>query len=313
MTPDAIWSGRMAKFYWVFTHVIVVIILILRNSTLHKRIFIEHDYFYVVMFFISVVVCTFLYFACCIDPGYLPKNPDGPRVHVRADAPSEESTVHSESGENTASDHHAVDIELGAVLSSDKPAEAHHHENDLHVCTYCNVVQPLRTKHCNDCERCVSRYDHHCFFVGTCVGQQNHLVFWWYLLVQSFVIAWAFVMEMDGFVSTDTISDWFYTNGLILVVTFVLFIMFFLPFGLWLFHTYLILTNQTTWEVSKRNKITYLQEVPDDEFPFDVGFFANIREFFTMKYSKIVWMVPEDINTRPKKFNIWNNKYWSCF
>lgn len=311
MTPDAIWSGRMAKLYWVFGHVLIVIVLILRNSTLHKRIFLEHDYFYVVMFFVSFFICIILYFACCIDPGFQPKNTEGVRIRARNNNDEEEASEHlSDSLQNAEQ---PVDLELGAVLSSEKPPEAHHHEPELHVCSYCNIVQPLRTKHCNDCERCVSRYDHHCFFVGTCVGQRNHFLFWCYLLVQSFVIGWAFVMEMDGFVSTTTISDWFYTNGLILVVTFVLFVMFWLPFGLWGFHTYLILTNQTTWEVTKRRKISYLQEVPEEEFPFDIGFFGNFKEFFTMRKSNIVWMVPEDINTRTKKFNIWNNKYWSCF
>jgi len=264
----------------------------------------------------SLLICIILYFACCIDPGYIPKNAGALIPRARGKEGEEEGIASHSSEDNdivqNAENHH-IDIELGAVLSIEQPPEAHHHQPDLRVCHYCNIVQPLRTKHCRDCERCVSRYDHHCFFVGTCVGQRNHLLFWCYLLVQSFVIGWAFVMEMDGFVSTNTISDWFYTNGLILVVAFVLFIMFWLPLGLWGFHTYLILTNQTTWEVSKRRKITYLQEVPEDEFPFDIGFFGNIKEFFTMGRSNIVWMVPEDINTRIKKFNIWNNKYYSCF
>lgn len=307
MTPDAVWSGRMAKFYWVFTHVIVVIILILRNSTLHQRIFVDHDYFYVAVFFVCLFICVVLYFACCVNPGYLPKNNDGMRIHARTN--HEEDSNNDSSAQNTSDT--TVDVELGAVLAN-KPAEVSH-EPEMHVCTHCNIVQPLRTKHCNDCERCVSRYDHHCFFVGTCVGQRNHFVFWCYLLVQSFMMGWAFVMEMDGFISTDSISSWFYANGLILVVTLVMFILFWLPFGLWLFHTFLIITNQTTWEVTKRRKITYLQEVPEDEFPFDIGCFGNIKEFYRMRAKNIVWNVPEDINTRTKKFNIWNNKYWSCF
>jgi len=161
----------------------------------------------------------------------------------------------------------------------------------------------------------VSRYDHHCFFIGGCVGQKNHFVFWLYLAIQSFIIAWAFVMELDGFTSTQTISDWFYTNGLALVVSVVLFVMFFLPFGLWVFHSYLMLTNQTTWEVSKRRKISYLQELPEEVFPFDNGCMANVRQFWTMRNVDIEWIVQEKITSgnNNRGFNIWSNQYWSCF
>ena len=33
-------------------------------------------------------------------------------------------------------------------------------------CTVCNVEQPLRSKHCKDCRRCVALYDHHCPWTG---------------------------------------------------------------------------------------------------------------------------------------------------
>jgi len=302
MTTDALWSGRFAKIYWLFTHLIVLLVLVLRKSTLHKKLFIEFDYPYAVFFFVIFCVCTVLYFACCINPGYAVKNKGGMlQLH--------DEDEHNEQLQIADNDDRASDVELGVILSNKEEAQAPH----LHLCTHCNIIQPIRTKHCNECERCVSRYDHHCFFVGGCVGQKNHSVFWLYLLVQSFLIAWAFVMVVpDGFTDTSTISGWFYTNGLALVVSVVLFTMFFLPFGLWLFHSYLMLTNQTTWEVSKRRKITYLQELPEEVFPFDNGCLANIREFLTMRYNQIEWIVVEpEISNRG--FNIWTNKYWSCF
>lgn len=39
-------------------------------------------------------------------------------------------------------------------------------------CTQCNIEQPLRTKHCRSCKKCVSTYDHHCPWVGNCIGEK---------------------------------------------------------------------------------------------------------------------------------------------
>ena len=41
---------------------------------------------------------------------------------------------------------------------------------ELRFCKRCRLQQPLRTKHCYDCGRCVRTHDHHCPWVGSCVG-----------------------------------------------------------------------------------------------------------------------------------------------
>eukprot|EP01084_Bolivina_argentea_P070465 128093_1 len=49
------------------------------------------------------------------------------------------------------------------------------------ICKTCLVKKELRTKHCEICKGCVRRFDHHCPFIGNCVGHGNHRFFIYFL------------------------------------------------------------------------------------------------------------------------------------
>lgn len=58
-------------------------------------------------------------------------------------------------------------------------------------CSSCLVKRPIRSKHCSVCDRCVSRFDHHCPWVGNCIGEKNHNNFVGYLLFLSLLAVFA--------------------------------------------------------------------------------------------------------------------------
>lgn len=51
------------------------------------------------------------------------------------------------------------------------------------VCVLAVVNRDAHSHHCRRCNNCVREFDHHCKFLGTCVGAGNFREFFWLTLL----------------------------------------------------------------------------------------------------------------------------------
>ncbi|KAL8478496.1 hypothetical protein ACS0TY_030401 [Phlomoides rotata] len=213
----------------------------------------------VVFIVFTIYVLVLLLLTSSRDPGIIPRNAQPPEPE------NYENSLEFVSGQTPRLPRTKDVIVNGAIVK-------------VKYCDTCMLYRPPRCSHCSICDNCVERFDHHCPWVGQCIGLRNYRFFFMFVFSSTLLclyvhgFCWVYIKKIMDSEKSSIWKAMTNTPASIVLIIYTFLSLWFVG-GLSIFHLYLISTNQTTYE-------NFRYQYSRRANPYNKGTVQNFLEIF---------------------------------
>ena len=230
-----------------------------------------------ILLLISLIFCLFCIFS---SPGILPPNIDSSQNEVKKNYKNSSFPYKFKE---------KLILIRGQILK-------------LKVCSTCLITRPLGSTHCSKCNICIEKMDHHCPYVGNCLGLNNYKYFFYFICffdihtIFNFVICILRIIDFKKKIEIIISSILAFIN--IITISFVSALIY--------NHTTYIILGETAYMRLKYKTLLILYGNKKNK-----GFKENCNKIFCRKY-KPKQILKKELMFKPFiYFNIRKNKFYN--
>jgi hypothetical protein len=178
--------------HWIGVLVTLGIVLVATGMFLSQHVETMPWYDTTITFALCFTTLYYLFQTTCTDPGIV-----RPTRQSQASLTEDDKVAALEAGQTVAEEEA---VEMPSFVPAGAPAPRRR-ASRRRYCDICNIEQDRSTDHCEDCGVCVAGYDHHCPWMGKCIGRGNMHAF------KMFNVSWVVYVCFVLWVSIASV-DW---------------------------------------------------------------------------------------------------------